>query len=188
MSVRTIHDQKDTVYFITITCYKWLPLIERTDLYDFIYSWFKRVNKVGIKILGYVIMPNHLHLIIYYPKVEKNLNQEIGEAKRFMAYEIIKRLRKNHDHKMLFLLDDNVSDKERQNGQKHRVFMHSFDAKIIESKSLIEQKLNYIHANPVSGKWNLAEDFTKYPHSSAGYYELDEKSEIALTHYCDVVG
>lgn len=37
-------------------------------------------------------MPNHLHVIIYFPKPGYNLNKIIGNAKRFMAYEIIKRL------------------------------------------------------------------------------------------------
>ena len=34
------------------------------------------------------------------------------------------------------------------------------------------QKFNYIHHNPVSGKWNLVSDYTDYEHSSASFYEL----------------
>ena len=37
---------------------------------------------------------------------------------------------------------------------------------------MIEQKLEYIHHDPAKGKWKLVDDFTKYPHSSAGFYEL----------------
>jgi hypothetical protein len=42
-------------------------------------------------------MPNHVHALIYFPEMKKSLNTIIGNAKRFMAYEIIKRLegRKN---------------------------------------------------------------------------------------------
>ena len=29
---------------------------------------------------------------------------------------------------------------------------------------------NYIHHNPVIGKWNLCNEFTDYPHSSAAFY------------------
>ena len=107
MAVRTIHDQKDTAYFITITCYEWLSLIEKTNLYDFIYTWFGRIHKQGIKTIGYVIMPNHLHLLIYFPEIDTILNKIIGEAKRFMAYEIIKRLKEKGDFKTLnFLKQD----------------------------------------------------------------------------------
>jgi hypothetical protein len=34
------------------------------------------------------------------------------------------------------------------------------------------KKLNYIHRNPISGKWNLVNDYTDYEHSSASFYEL----------------
>ena len=35
------------------------------------------------------------------------------------------------------------------------------------------QKLDYIHHNPVSGKWNLCNEFTDYAHSSAAFYVLN---------------
>ncbi len=53
---------------------------------------------------------------------------------------------------------------------------------------MIEQKLNYIHHNPISGKWALTNDFTNYPHSSAAFYvyECDEKSHAEIVHYKDL--
>jgi len=188
MVVRTIHDQKDTAYFITITCYKWLSLIEKTNLYDFIYTWFGRIYKQGIKTMGYVIMPNHLHLLIYFPEIDTNLNKIIGEAKRFMAYEIIKRLKEKGDLKTLNFLKYGVTDEQRKSGQKHRVFKNSFDARICDSEYLIEQKLEYMHYNPVSGKWSLADDFTQYSQSSAAYYELDDAADIPIMHYREFTG
>jgi hypothetical protein len=38
-------------------------------------------------------------------------------------------------------------------------------------KYCTKQLFKYIHNNPVSGKWNLAEDYTLYEHSSASFYE-----------------
>jgi REP element-mobilizing transposase RayT len=187
MAVGILHDQKDTVYFITITCYKWIPLFAKTRLYDFIYEWFNRVANSGVKVLGYVIMPNHMHLLIYIPVIDKKLNQIIGEAKRFMAYEIIKRLKQNEDSKTLNLLSHSLSNKLSESGQKHRVFYPSFDARICETKEEIEQLLDYIHFNPVSGKWNLVDEYTSYPHSSAAFYELEEKSVVPLAHYLDFI-
>jgi len=35
-------------------------------------------------------MPNHVHALLYVPEMKKSLNIIIGNAKRFMAYEIIK--------------------------------------------------------------------------------------------------
>ena len=39
----------------------------------------------------------------------------------------------------------------------------------LPDENLILQKLNYIHKNPVGGKWNLCGNFTDYKYSSAGF-------------------
>jgi len=53
---------------------------------------------------------------------------------------------------------------------------------------MVWQKLDYIHRNPVSGKWSLVDDYTKYVHSSAGYYELGISGKFDVTHYKDIDG
>ena len=93
MSVKTNHPEINTTYFVTFTCYKWLPLIEKTNLYDDIYSWFDLLKKEENHILGYVIMPNHLHVLIKLSQHSETINRLIAEGKRFRAYEIIKRLK-----------------------------------------------------------------------------------------------
>ena len=47
----------------------------------------------------------------------------------------------------------------------------SFDAKEVEGITEINQVLDYMHRNPVSGKWNLVEDHIEYPYSSTEFYE-----------------
>ena len=76
---------------------------------------------------------------------------------------------------------------EYKKGKKHQVFRLSFDAKLCFDVRMVEQKLDYIHHNPTSGKWRLTDDFTKYHHSSAGYYELGDENKY-VTHYEDVSG
>ena len=51
---------------------------------------------------------------------------------------------------------------------------------------MVEQKLEYTHHNPVSGKWNLVDDFVNYPHSSAAYYELGKENKY-ITHYKELI-
>ena len=46
-----------------------------------------------MEIVTYVIMPNHLHAIIHFRESGFDLNAIIANGKRFMAYEIIKRLK-----------------------------------------------------------------------------------------------
>ena len=87
-----------------------------------------------------------------------------------MVYEIIKRLEEQKAEPLLQELYHGVKEKERKKGQRHKVFEETFDAKVCYSTKLIEQKLLYMHQNPVKGKWNLATDFAMYQHSSAGFY------------------
>ena len=61
-----------------------------------------------------------------------------------MAYEIIKRLKKNNQTQILELLQSAVTDKEKKKGQLHKVFEESFDAKSIDNRKFFLQKLNYI--------------------------------------------
>ena len=47
-----------------------------------IYGWFKILQKQGIKTVGYVLMPNHLHCMLYLPKEAPELYKIISNAKR----------------------------------------------------------------------------------------------------------
>ncbi len=186
MSVRTQHSyEKD--WYITFTCFEWLPLFEMANGYDLVYSWFDYLKvKDEADILSYVIMPNHFHAIIHLRNEERNLNKLVANGKRFMAYEIIKRLQLQSEEvsagssfrdpaltiRILQRLAEGVSKTDKKKGQKHRVFEPSFDAKYVVSDKFVSQKLDYIHHNPVKGKWNLVDEFTDYEHSSASFYEL----------------
>ena len=116
-------------------------------------------------------MPNHLHGLLYFPQMPKSLNTIIANAKRFIAYEMIKRLEGAKEEKLLALLRNGVKDREKKKGQVHKVFEDSFDAKQCYNKDFLFEKLNYIHHNPVSKKWSLGSDFVEYEYSSASFYE-----------------
>ena len=134
---------------------------------------------------GYVIMPNHMHLIIYQDENNKSLNKIMAESKRFLAYEIVKRLKQKERADILQKLEDGVQQNERSKGKKHQVFRLSFDAKKLDEKE-VESVLDYIHRNPVSGVWNLVSDFADFKYSSASYYERGESSFYNLIDYRSV--
>ena len=131
-------------------------------------------------------MPNHLHCLLYLPEGAKTIDKIVGNGKRFMAYEMIDRLKEVNNRNLLLFLENGVTSVERKKGKLHQAFQPSFDAKPCYSEWFIEQKLDYMHHNPVSGKWNLVEDYTDYIHSSAGFYECGRKGLIDVTHYKDV--
>ena len=186
MAVKFKHSNIYTMYFCTFTCHKWLNLFDQTNSYDIVYDWFSVLQKDSIEILAFVIMPNHLHCILNFPNEDFDLNKIVSNGKRFMAYEIIDRLKKENQNETLEFLKNATTERERNKGQIHKVFKDSFDAKPIFSEKFLIQKLNYIHLNPVTGKWNLVNDFTSYRHSSASFYENGVAQLFIPKHYLKV--
>jgi REP element-mobilizing transposase RayT len=170
MPVRREIPYDEGLYFITFTCYKWLPLFEYTNGYDIVYNWFDYLKTQNHDIIGYVIMPNHLHVMISFSKTEKNINKIIGDGKRFVAYEIINTLEQKNPEHLLEKLEKAVSITGKKRGKKHEVWEESFDWKFCETAKFANQKLVYMHNNPCAGKWKLVVDATKYEHSSARFY------------------
>lgn len=143
-------------------------------------------NKLGFKLIGYVIMPDHLHCIIWWDAEkyrELNISRILRSIKSHTAREIIdlsagsrgpltsaaniclgqvtQTTRKKYPHR-------------RISEQKYRFWRPSFYDFNIYSGEKLRQKLNYIHSNPVrAGLVNKPED---YPYSSyRNYYLNDEK-------------
>ena len=173
------------IYFITFTCYKWLSLIECTGTYDKVYDWFDILTDKGHAMTGYVIMPNHLHLLLYYSGIGPSLNLLIGNGKRFLAYDIVQRLTEKKQHSLLDTLGRGVKPAHKKRRKKHEVWIDSFDVKECRTEAFIMQKLNYIHNNPCSGRWNLAETSIQYTHSSASFYICNKKRYPGLRDYRD---
>ena len=154
MSVRKIITETDGIFFITITCYSWIPLFQISNTYDAVYKWFNYLKEKGHYITGYVIMPNHFHFLVAFSKSNKNINKIIGNGKRFLAYEIIERLKEANNTSMLNQLAEAVEVTDRKRGKLHEVFEDSFDIKECLTEKFTRQKLNYIHNNPCTGKWD----------------------------------
>jgi REP element-mobilizing transposase RayT len=166
---------------------KWISLFEITNSYDMVYKWFSVLkNHYNADVVSYVIMPNHLHVILHFNMEGFNLNTIIANGKRFIAYEIINRLEEKGNTELLHHLESLVTERERKKGQLHKVFKDSFDAKAIITQRFLMQKINYIHNNPVSGKWMLAKKFIEYEHSSASFYEMQLVRHHRPIHYLDM--
>ena len=171
------------IYFITFTCYKWLHLIDKTNAYDAVCQFLSQLNRKGHQVVGYTIMPNHVHLLLFFAGDSKGLNKVIGNLKRFIGYEIIKRLQKHDDNEILDILSQGVIDAERKRGKLHQLWQGSFDIKECRTEKFILQKLNYMHQNPCVERWGLCKKTYDYAHSSAAYYEMNQKDNSLLRDY-----
>lgn len=188
MPVRRDIPYYEGLFFITFTCYKWVSLIEQIGGYDLVYSWFDYLKKQKHRIAGFVIMPNHVHALIDFAAAAKKINIVIGDGKRFMAYEIIKRLEEADKKDVLVMLERAVAAKSKEKGKKHEVWEESFDWKYCETAKFAFQKLIYMHNNPCAGKWKLVEDITKYEHSSARYYITGRHAGYEVTDVEIIIG
>jgi REP element-mobilizing transposase RayT len=177
--------QNGGIYFITFTCYQWIPLIDKTNSYDLVYKWFDVLSSKDNTVVGYVIMPNHMHLLINYAYIKQTLNTIIGNGKRFLAYSIINRLKDAKDLNLLKILHAAVQPNESARGKKHEVWEDSFDVKYCRTEKFILQKLIYMHDNPCVERWKLSDRPINYYHSSASFYECGQKNYPRLRDYRD---
>ncbi|MBK7484543.1 MAG: hypothetical protein IPI72_17775 [Flavobacteriales bacterium] len=97
------------------------------------------------------------------------MNTVLANGKRFLAYEIIERSKALGLDDVLLQLQQGVRASDSARKQKHRVFATSTDLIELFDARTIEQKLKYIHANPVSKKWHLVDDAVEHPHSSFAF-------------------
>ncbi|MBK7882992.1 MAG: hypothetical protein IPJ81_03645 [Chitinophagaceae bacterium] len=171
------------VFFITFTCYRWLSLIDITKGYNLVYKWFDILKSNGHYIIGFVIMPNHVHALIAFADTGKKINTIIGNGKRFMAYEIIERLKAQNENALLQQLAAAVEKTRRLANKQHEVWELSFNWKECHSNKIITQKLNYMHNNPCTGKWQLVPTPVDYLHSSAAFYITGENKYYPVTNY-----
>ncbi len=157
-------------YYLRITCHSWLPIFDIVRSYGTVYNWFDYLKKNHHFINGYVIMPNHFYALISFSNTGKNINGILGNGKRFMAYDIVEKLKSSNNELIVKQLFDAVNASDKKRGKLLEVLESSFDIKECFTEKFIRQKLNYIHFNPCAGKWNLADCPENYIQSSAKYY------------------
>ncbi|WP_229216501.1 transposase [Dyadobacter sp. 3J3] len=168
----------DQVYFWTDTIKDWKNLL-RQDKYKelIISSWKELIRREQIAIYAFVIMPNHLHMV-WEMKDLNGKEKPYASFNKFISHQILKDLRKNHPDVLPYF---EVQDTER----KYRFWQRDPLAVLIDSKIKVEQKIDYIHNNPLQLKWNLADRPEKYYWSSANYYENGKDEFGIITHYKD---
>ena len=57
----------------------------------------------------------------------------------------------------------------------------------IYSREVLEQKLDYIHHNPVQEKWKLVDDAVDYKYSTMSFYERGDCIFDFVKHYMDEI-
>jgi len=118
------------------------------------------------KLIVFVIMPDHFHLIVN-PR-DGNIRGFAGALKSLLAVRIIEI---TNDSRFRLKVPD-------KDGSTYQVWQDSFKALPLWSLWMIWQKINYIHANPVrAGLVSSAKDY-KWSSFRAFYSESNEPMAI----------
>ncbi|HDS01309.1 MAG TPA: hypothetical protein ENO22_10360 [candidate division Zixibacteria bacterium] len=154
------YDHDGRARFVTFCTHKKLQLLTnncfRKKVTESI-DWAR--HEFGLKLLGYVIMPEHIHMVIV-PKEESRLGQIIGELKRLSAKKILAEIKNDSLLGKLSVERDGV---KRLAFWQRRCYDHN-----CRSDEFVWQKVNYCHYNPV--KRGLVRSPEKWEWSSYRWY------------------
>nr|WP_319397827.1 transposase [uncultured Carboxylicivirga sp.] len=163
-----IGDQHAT-YFVTFTITDWIDVFTRLKYKDLIVDSlrFCQDNK-ELRIFAWVLMTNHLHMICKteYPQ---QLSDLIRDFKQFTAKKLLKLIEEGKESRREWMLYRfQYAGKYDNRIRKYRFWQDKSHPVLMDSNTKLNQRLNYIHNNPVKAGWVLNPE--DYPYSSAVNY------------------
>ncbi|UKT63767.1 transposase [Pedobacter mucosus] len=164
------------IYFWTDTIKEWLNALDNDKYKVVIVACLKElVARKMIEVYAFVIMPNHIHIIWAMLKMNGK-EMPYASFNKITSHQIFSDMKISSPRD---LMKFKVDDSERN----YRLWQRDPLAILIDSKEMIEQKIDYIHLNPLQEKWNLSAMPEECKWSSAKFY-LNRNSEFNfLTDY-----
>ena len=162
-----IHKQ-EACYFLTLQIVYWIDIFSRKRYRDIIIESlnFCKQEK-GLNIYAYVIMSNHVHLLV--SAEQKNLSGVIGDMKKYTSRKMIASILNEPESRrewMLKLFEHATSHHKRN--EHYQLWTHENHAEEIFSPAFTLQRIKYIHDNPVRA--GIVENEDDYLYSSARDY------------------
>ena len=159
--------------FFTATCLNWTDVLRQDQYKDIVIDSLRfMVRNERAIVYAFVIMTNHIHLVWQF------IGQHQREAVqrdflKFTSQQILKDLRNKKSTLQLELLV-NASDRKFQVWERNPLSIP------LVSEKMTEQKIKYIHENPVRKGWCVHPE--DYHYSSARFYLCNERNWDFLTH------
>ncbi len=161
-------------YFVSFAVVEWIDVFTRNEYKNIVLESLNYCQKEkGMEIYAWCIMTNHVHLVFRSISGQEP-GRLLGDFKRFTSKAIVKSIMENtkESRKEWLLEQFEKAAKSKSNVTKYQFWRQ--DNKPIElwSKKVIDQKILYIHNNPVEeGLVARPED---YLYSSARDYAGDK--------------
>lgn len=168
-----IADQ-NAVYYLTITVKEWVDVFTRKRYRDIVIESLQHCMETkGLNLYAYVIMSNHIHLIVRADEGFE-LSNIIRDFKRHTSKQIISSIKNEVESRREWMLTIfSIGEDKHEFWQKDN---HPF---LLYSNEMIKQKLNYIHQNPVRA--GLVDEAHEYVYSSArNFAELDSVLKTSM--------
>ncbi len=152
-------------YFITLSVVDGISLFDDPKLSETVLDSITYMRNKGICVFAYVVMHNHVHLIVE----GKELSAHIRKFKSFTARKIIDLLKSRGRTRLLNKLKHLKHDHHKDS--EYQVWQEGFHPKQISSINMMNQKMEYIHYNPVKAgfvdlpeHWRMssARDYQRY--------------------------
>ncbi|MCX6134475.1 MAG: transposase [Ignavibacteriales bacterium] len=168
-------DDSNSLFFCTDVIVGWQYVFTSTEFFETIIDSLKycQENK-SLRLFGYVVMPNHVHSIV--SAAQGNLASIIRDYKRHTSWRISELLGEARNRRLLKYFHTVARREDR--GNEHKIWQSGSHPVLIESSHFFEQKLEYIHNNPVTKGYVERPEDWKF--SSARNYALGDNSIIKV--------
>jgi putative transposase len=170
----------DKAYFVTLTVVGWIDVFTRKNHKLLLINSLKycQQNK-GLVIFGYCLMPSHLHMIVR-AEGQNTLSEILRDFKKYTSKTIVKQIEEEPESRRDWMLDQFYSAGEHLNRIKNYKFWQDGNHAIeIYGNNFLEQKLDYIHNNPVEQM--IVAKAEEYLFSSArNYADLENVLDVCL--------
>lgn len=156
----------DTLYFVTITVIDWVDVFTRDEYKRIVISSLDYCRRhKGLVIYAFVLMTNHLHLIVSHDDGKEGLSKVFRDFKKYTSRAVIAAIKDNpQESRRQWLLkhfDENnikanqdascsVSKSRHPTHKKnYHLWQRGYDAYCICNIRHLRQKVDYLHENPV---------------------------------------
>ena len=171
---------QEALHYVTFQIVNWIDIFTRKVYRDIVIDSLRYCQQhKDLEIFAFVVMSNHLHLLIR-SKTGK-LSDTIHDFKSFTAKQILLAIEAENESRREWMLNlFAFAAKRHKRNAKFQIWTHENHAEEIYNNKFIEQKINYIHNNPV--KAGIVEKPEDYLYSSArAFAGLDCLLEVSQT-------
>ncbi len=157
------------VCFITFTTTAWIDVFTKPVYKDIMVESLRFCqSKKGLLLYAWCLMSNHIHMIAGADEGIAR-NDIVRDMKKFTSQEISKAIKYSHESRKEWML--NLMHFRGQCHPKkieNKVWKDNFDCFELYTNEMIDQKMNYIHDNPVRAQ--IVDEAHHYIYSSARNY------------------